>query len=92
MWVHVLTSTHNLCFGAEIRKIGIPLHTPVVGIKGVFNTHICYPDICLLFIEHFEGKHLSAFTFSVTSTNKYDTIIVLPSKISKKSSHIRILH
>ena len=22
-------STHNLCFGAKIRKIGIPLHTPV---------------------------------------------------------------
>ena len=25
----VLTSTLNLCFGAKIRKIGIPLHTPV---------------------------------------------------------------
>ena len=25
----VLTSTHNLCFGAKMRKIGIPLHTPV---------------------------------------------------------------
>ena len=25
----VLTSTHNLCFGGKIRKIGIPLHTPV---------------------------------------------------------------
>ena len=25
----VLTSTHNLCFGAKIRKLGIPLHTPV---------------------------------------------------------------
>ena len=23
----VLTSTHNLCFGAQIRKIGIPLQT-----------------------------------------------------------------
>ena len=23
------TSTHNLCFGAKIRKIGIPLQTPV---------------------------------------------------------------
>ena len=23
------TSTHNLCFGAKIRKIGLPLHTPV---------------------------------------------------------------
>ena len=26
----VLTSTHNICFGAKIRKIGIPLHTPVL--------------------------------------------------------------
>ena len=33
-----LTSTHNLCFGAKIRKIGIPLHTPVFlyksGVQG----------------------------------------------------------
>ena len=26
----VLTSTHNVCFGAKIQKIGIPLHTPVL--------------------------------------------------------------
>ena len=25
----VLTSTHNLCFGSKIRKIGKPLQTPV---------------------------------------------------------------
>ena len=29
---------HNLCFGAKIRKIGIPLHTPVllykIGVQG----------------------------------------------------------
>ena len=29
----VLMSTHNLCFGAKIRKIGIPLQTPVVLYK-----------------------------------------------------------
>ena len=29
----VLTSTHNLCFGAKIRKIGMPLHTPVLLYK-----------------------------------------------------------
>ena len=44
----VLTSTHNLCFGAKIRKIGIPLYTPVllykVGFKGVFIARTCYPD------------------------------------------------
>ena len=25
----VLTSTHNLCLGAKLRKIGMPLHSPV---------------------------------------------------------------
>ena len=29
----VRTSSHNLCFGAKIRKIGIPLHTPVLLYK-----------------------------------------------------------
>ena len=42
MWVHVrknrlveavLTSTHNLCFEAKIRKIGIPLYTPLLPYK-----------------------------------------------------------
>ena len=28
MLLIVLTSTHNLCFGVKIRKIGIPLQTP----------------------------------------------------------------
>ena len=37
--MYKLTRTHNLCFGAKIIKIGIPLHTPVslyikVGFKG----------------------------------------------------------
>ena len=34
----VLTITHNLCFGAKMTKIGIPLHTPVLlykrGVQG----------------------------------------------------------
>ena len=34
----VLTSTHNLCFGAKIRKISLPLQTPVLlyksGVQG----------------------------------------------------------
>ena len=25
-----LACTHNLCFGAKVREIGIPLHTPVL--------------------------------------------------------------
>ena len=39
----VLTSTHNLCFGTQIRKIGIPMYTPV-GFKGVYIAWTCYPD------------------------------------------------
>ena len=44
----VLTSTHNLCFGAKIRKIGIPLHTQFfyikVGFKGVLIARRCFLD------------------------------------------------
>ena len=40
----VLTSTHNLCFGAKIRKIGIPLQTP------------CYPDVQGWHNEKRQGK------------------------------------
>ena len=44
----VLTSTHNLMFGAKIREIGIPLQTPVfyikVGFKGVYMSRTCFPD------------------------------------------------
>ena len=39
----VLTGTHNLCFGAKIRKIDIPLHTPVVlyksGVQWGYTLH-----------------------------------------------------
>ena len=39
------TGTHNLCFGAKIRKIGIPLQTPVFLYKsGVFISLTCFPD------------------------------------------------
>ena len=45
----VLTSTHNLCFGAKIRKIGIHRCIPQfcyikVGFKGVFIARTCFPD------------------------------------------------
>ena len=41
----VLTSTHNLCFGAKVRKIGKPLHTPVLLYKSVvYITRKCHPD------------------------------------------------
>ena len=44
----VLTSTNNLCFGAKIRKTGIPMQTTVYLYKGMFKgvyiTWICFPD------------------------------------------------
>ena len=42
---NVLTSTHNLCFGAKIRKIGIPLHTPVLLYKSGVQGAIHYKDM-----------------------------------------------
>ena len=43
----VLTSAHNLCFEAKIRK-GIPPHTPVLlykmGFKGVYITRTSFRD------------------------------------------------
>ena len=41
----VLTSTHNLCFGAKIRKIGIPLHTPVLLYKSGVQGGVHYTDM-----------------------------------------------
>ena len=41
----VLTSTHNLCFGAKIRKIGITLHTPVLLYKNGVQGGIHYTDM-----------------------------------------------
>ena len=40
--------THNLCFGAKITKIGIPLHNPVflckMGYMGVYISRTCFRD------------------------------------------------
>ena len=41
-----LTSTHNLCFGSKIRKIGIN-----IGFKGVYNSRTCLPDVCCCFLS-----------------------------------------
>ena len=41
----VLMSTHNLCFGAKIRKIGIPLHTPVLLYKSGVEVGIHCTDM-----------------------------------------------
>ena len=41
----VLTSTHNPCFGAKIRKICIPPHTPVLLCKSGVQGGIHYTDM-----------------------------------------------
>ena len=41
----VLTITHNLCFGAKIRKISLPLHTPVLLYKSGVQGGINYTDM-----------------------------------------------
>ena len=55
----VLTSTHNLCFGAKIRKIGIPcipqFYYIKVGFKGVFIARTCFPDVRDLDLSQTEG-------------------------------------
>ena len=47
----VLTSTQNLCFGAKIRKIGIPLHTPILLYKSGVQGGIYYTDMFALCIK-----------------------------------------
>ena len=41
----VLTSSHNLCFGAKIRKISIPLHIPVMLYRSGIQWDIHYGDM-----------------------------------------------
>ena len=49
LWVHdqnaVLTSTHNLCFLAKIRKTGIPMYTPVLLYKSGVQRGILFMDL-----------------------------------------------
>ena len=41
----LIVGTHNLCFGAKIRKISIPLHTPVLLYKSGVQGGIHYTDM-----------------------------------------------
>ena len=50
----VLTSTHNLCFRAKIRKIGKPLHTPFLLYKSGVQWGI-----------HYNGHVLTCFLMNV---------------------------
>ena len=41
-------SIHNLCFRSKLRKIGIPIHAPVLlfknCVKEVYMPGTCFPD------------------------------------------------
>ena len=51
----VLTCTHNLCFGAKIRKIGIPLQTPVLLYKsGVQWGYTLHGHVFLMKMAYFK--------------------------------------
>ena len=57
-------STHNLCFGAKIRKIDIPqFYSIKVGYKRVFITRTCFPDD-MVFGETYETLSRSKSTFN----------------------------
>ena len=68
----VLTSTHNLCFGAKIRKIGIPLEPQFyyikVGFKGVNITRTCFRDVQVGYSKFTES-------YIKTSDKRYDLIL-----------------
>ena len=44
---YTMPSTHNLCFGAKLRKIGKPLHTPILlyesGVQGGIHFTDMFP-------------------------------------------------
>ena len=44
----VLSSIHNLCFGAKTRKIGVPLHTPVLLCKMGYKGYTLHGDVILM--------------------------------------------
>ena len=69
-------STHNLCFQAKIRKIGIPLHTLVLLYKGgdkrVYITRTCFPDDIrskLRFTSVLSLNHYYRNTYDFTETH-----------------------
>ena len=56
-------STHKLCFGAKRRKIGIPLHSPVLlyksGVHWVYITRTCFPDVTFPYFNHKQFSHMA---------------------------------
>ena len=50
-------SIHNLCFGAKIRKIVTPRHTPVLLYKSGVYGGIYYMDLFFQMVSCVHGLH-----------------------------------
>ena len=80
----VLTSTHNVCFGAKVGKKVIHLQTPVVfyikvGFKGVYHSRTCFPDVFKRMYNlygvlccHFLGSLWVVFNWILRSCKSFD--------------------
>ena len=74
----VLTSTHNVCFGSEIRILGIPLQTPFFlyksGSAGIYISRSCFPDDVSNYRFHFTLSGVTCVYVSICHVrfkNKY---------------------
>ena len=49
-----MMSTHNLCFGSKVRKIGkTHFHYMKLGYKVVYITQTCFPDVQILYLYRY---------------------------------------
>ena len=80
----VLTSTHNLCFVAKIRKIGLPLHSPVLLYKSWVSVGIYFTDLF-----SFSYIHQGPFPRVAAHTLSYLNQIKIKLRSFKSSENIK---
>ena len=77
----VLTSTHNKCFGAKIRKKGMLLQTPVfffylkLGFKRVYFSWLRFPDAVERRLPGFSWRR-GTVTVTLTRAHTANTLTV----------------
>ena len=74
----VLTSTHNVCFGSKIRKLGIPLQFPVF-LYISLKRYILHGQVFLMISQQGDSKESH-------SEQKYHSVIFIYC-----SSHLLVL-
>ena len=72
-------STHNVCFGSKVRKLGKPLQTPgfcccfffyiKVGFTGVYIARTCFPDVTVC-------VYTAASDYSLTEPKAHEELTV----------------